>query len=111
MKTIVWIWVGSAVIAVIIGLANRSTSGTAAQETIKVTCYCATDYDDAGDILRAYHDQDTPALAGLLMRGKAIELASGTKVHVVNREDVEAILIESGFHSGERCYIWHKFVE
>jgi hypothetical protein len=78
----------------------------------RLTCYCATDYDSIGLVLRAYKDSDAEVLAGLIVRGKAIELAKGTHVYVAGREDgVATVLVESGYHSGQKCYLWGKFIE
>jgi hypothetical protein len=78
----------------------------------RLACYCATDYNSIGPVLRAYKDSDVVALAGLIDRGKAIELAKGTRVYVVGREDgVATVLVESGYHSGQKCYVWGKFIQ
>ena len=78
----------------------------------KLTCYCATDYGSVSSVLSAYKDSDVAALAGLISRGKAMKLDQGTKVYIAGRDQgVHTVLIESGFHSGEKCYICGRFVE
>jgi hypothetical protein len=91
------------------------TYGTPAPRTnaqTRLTCYGATDYDSIGPVLRAYQDSDAVALSGLLGRGKAIELAKGTHVYVEGIEaGVATVMVESGYRSGEKCYVWGRFIE
>ena len=63
--------------------------------------------DDAMNVGIAVRNSDTPALAGLLARGKAFEVAEGTQVHSGGEIDYGICLvnIESGSQIGRRCYI------
>ena len=95
---------------------NNSTSQSGGTEpssdkTVQLTSYCALSFDDVGSLLGVYAHSDAEALAGLLARGKVIELKKGTKVFVAGEDNgVDTVLVESGFHSGEKCWIWGKFV-
>ena len=94
-------------------LSDHPGAGSAsATATARITCYGATSLDDVAPVLEAYVHSDVAALAGLLARGKAIELEQGTRVTVVGARDagVTPVLIDSGFHAGQRCYVWDKFL-
>ena len=92
--------------------AASTARSSAGETTIRLTCYCALSYDDVFPVLEAYAHNDAEALYGLLSRGKAIELKEGTRVYAgsPDRGGAVRVSIESGFHSGESCYVRHKFV-
>jgi hypothetical protein len=89
------------------------SSATATPDTkTRIPCLCAIDYASVAPVLQAYRNSDTAAMYGLTSRGKAIQLAEGTKVFVAGRESgVATVLIESGVHSGQTCHLWGKFLE
>lgn len=92
-------------------LSSASAPSASTTGNTKLTCYCATSYDSVVPLFRAYASSDASALYGLISRAKAIQLNEGTRVHVLDSDNgVAAVLVESGFHSGERCWIWEKFI-
>lgn len=78
----------------------------------KIACYCAKSYGDIYPVLNAYRNDDTRAMQGLLIRGNALNLDEGVKVHkLVEDHGVVDVSIESGFHSGESCYVPYRFIQ
>ena len=63
--------------------------------------------DDAGQVGIAVHDGDTAALAGLLARGRAFQVESGTRVVAAGGDSmgISSPHIESGVQAGRDCYI------
>jgi hypothetical protein len=81
-----------------------SQSGT---KTVRGRYWCTESFDDAGQIGAAVTRGDSAAIAGMLARGKAFQVESGTRV-VTGSETgmgISLVHIESGFQAGRKCYI------
>ena len=95
------------------------TPGASGFPVTRIACPCATDDESRLILLRAYDLHDSAAIAGLVARGHAIQLAAGTKVSI--DEPLENLLrpdsatpvvqIQSGAHVGEGCYLWRQFIK
>jgi hypothetical protein len=69
---------------------------------------CASTPDEAAPLAEAYLHGDSQAVLGLIARGRAIPLEPGVQVTVLVADTpfqgMNALYVESGFYSGERCY-------
>jgi hypothetical protein len=86
------------------GVTSVSASGI---KTLRTTYWCGESFDDAGRIGIAVARGDTAALAGLLARGKAFQVAEGTSFVTGGEIDmgISLVRIESGYHAGRKCYV------
>jgi hypothetical protein len=97
----------------VIGLGLEGTSKeTSASEVLSGPALCAASISDIAAVLSAYKDHDLDAMAGLLRRGKALQLKAGTKLHVLTHDQgMASVLIESGGNSGESCWIYGALLQ
>jgi hypothetical protein len=80
--------------------------------TAEYDSYCATDRESVSPLLHALAEKDSAAILGLIQRQKAIMIERGTRVYVIDTEaGVATVHIESGYHSGQTCRIWEKYIE
>lgn len=109
---VLW-FLGFMVVLVILAHYVSQNSGTGAgtstggEKTVRATCWCAESFEDAGQVWLAVGRGDTPAVYGLLARGKAYEVAEGTRVLDTGVSDygITGTIVKSGFHAGRKCYI------
>ncbi len=79
---------------------------------ITTTAPCAYELVDAAEIYSAVRRDDTSAVYGLILRGKAATVDSGTRVvNVVTVDGYTRVRITSGRHTGERCFVPSAFVK
>lgn len=99
--------------ALIVGTGSREQDKAVSDYgRTKIACYCAKSYDDIYPLLTAYQNEDVAALYGLIVRGQALSLDQGVKVHkILEDHGVIDVSIESGFHSGETCNVPYRFIE
>lgn len=74
---------------------------------IAETYWCGVEMDDAVEVGMAVKRGDTAAIAGLISRGKAYQVEAGTEVSQGIEIDfgISAVVVDSGYHVGRRCYI------
>jgi hypothetical protein len=86
-------------------VAPASPSG--GERAVRATYWCGESFEDAGQIGLAVANGDTPAIAGMLTRGKAFQVEGGTRVLSGGEIDmgISLVHITSGFQSGRKCYI------
>jgi hypothetical protein len=85
---------------------SRSTERTVRGATVRGTFWCANNFDDAGEIGIAVTRGDTAAVQGMLTRGRAFQVEKGTLV--TGGEvgmGISLAHVESGFQTGQKCYI------
>jgi hypothetical protein len=87
------------------GLDKKLTQESHTAKT-RSTTYCALEMEDIYPLIKAYRDKDASALYGLIQRGKVLELQEGVEVQTFYTENgVARISVESGLHSGQRCFV------
>jgi hypothetical protein len=87
-----------------------STMGRRYSHTTRASV-CAASYDGVGSVLAAYRESDTAALAGLIARNKAMDLAANTKVSIVSHNGFFVkVVANSGSRKGGSCWIYSGFL-
>ena len=79
---------------------------------IPYDCFCAKGQSDAALLYAAVDRQDRATVYGLIERGKAFQLAKGTRVHTVGSSGgLTMIGLESGRFAGESCWLPDRIVK
>ena len=85
---------------------SKSGERKSAERRVRGTFWCANNFDDAGEIGIAVTRGDTAAVQGMLTRGRAFQVEKGTLV--TGGEvgmGISLAHVESGFQTGQKCYI------